>query len=67
MGGGLDRIQHMPRKSHTAARVGRNRGSSERATLLDICGAAGVSKATISNVLNDKPGVGPELRKKLRR
>lgn len=40
-------------------------GSSRRITLVDVCRAAGVSKATVSNVINDKPGVGPELRQKI--
>lgn len=39
---------------------------AKRVTLMDVCRAAGVSKATISNVVNDKPGVGPELRQKIR-
>lgn len=36
-------------------------------TLRDISVAAGVSKATVSNVLNDKPGVGRALRKKIQK
>ena len=34
-------------------------------TLEDICRAAGVSKATISNVINNKRGVGPETRQRI--
>lgn len=36
-----------------------------RATLKDVCREAGVSKATISHVLNNKPGVSMETRKRI--
>lgn len=36
-----------------------------RVTLKDVCREAGVSKATISHVLNNKPGVGLETRKRI--
>ena len=39
-------------------------GQARRAVLKDVCAEAGVSKATVSRVLNDKP-VSPELRKKV--
>lgn len=34
-------------------------------TLTDVCKAVGVSKTTVSNVINDKPGVSPEVRQKI--
>ncbi|MBN1269833.1 MAG: LacI family DNA-binding transcriptional regulator [Kiritimatiellae bacterium] len=36
-----------------------------KVTLRDVCREAGVSKATISHVLNNKPGVGMETRKRV--
>ncbi|MBN1269441.1 MAG: LacI family DNA-binding transcriptional regulator, partial [Kiritimatiellae bacterium] len=36
-----------------------------RPTLKDVCARAGVSKATVSRVLNNRTGVGPEVRKRV--
>ncbi|HEY8241285.1 MAG TPA: LacI family DNA-binding transcriptional regulator, partial [Kiritimatiellia bacterium] len=37
-------------------------GASRRATLMDVVRASGTSKATVSRVLNNRPGVIPDLR-----
>lgn len=39
--------------------------SAGRPTLLDVCEKAGVSKATVSRVLNNRAGVGKEVRKRV--
>ena len=39
--------------------------STVRATREDVCRAVGVSSATVSRALNNKPGVGAELREKV--
>ncbi|HBA85330.1 MAG TPA: hypothetical protein DCZ95_14685 [Verrucomicrobia bacterium] len=36
-----------------------------RATIFDVCRTLGVSTATVSRVMNNKPGVGPALREKI--
>ncbi len=38
----------------------------KRATIADVARAAGVSMMTVSRVMNDKPGVGEELRQRIR-
>lgn len=40
-------------------------GGRKQVKLADVCAAAKVSSATVSRVLNDQPGVGPELRQKV--
>ncbi|MFH0880710.1 MAG: LacI family DNA-binding transcriptional regulator [Lentisphaerota bacterium] len=45
--------------------MARNEFPNKRATLLDVSRAAGVSKATVSNVINNKPGASPKLRKRI--
>ncbi len=37
----------------------------KRPTINDVAAEAGVSTASVSNYLNDKPGIGPETRKKI--
>lgn len=54
--------------SDVSVRRNRFADSSNRTshvTLMDVCRAAGVSKATVSNVINNRPGVGSELREKI--
>ncbi|MEV7628869.1 LacI family DNA-binding transcriptional regulator [Actinoplanes sp. NPDC089786] len=40
---------------------------TKRSTLADVAAAAGVSKAAVSRVVNDAPGVAPETREHVRR
>ncbi|MFH0909473.1 MAG: LacI family DNA-binding transcriptional regulator [bacterium] len=46
-------------------RAGQNRPKSGQSTLVDISKELGVSIATVSRVINDKPGVGARLREKV--
>lgn len=39
--------------------------SVKQATLQDVCAAVGVSTASVSRALNNKPGVGPELKQRI--
>jgi len=50
----------------TLKRATRKIQLTKRVKLADVCKAAGVSKAAISYVLNDKPGVSPEMRRKIK-
>ncbi len=45
--------------------TGRNRNPSERATIRDIASKAGVSIATVSRVMNDRPDVAPVTRERV--
>ena len=38
----------------------------KRPTIADVARAAGVSMMTVSRVMNDKPGVGEEMRQQIR-
>lgn len=42
------------------------RSMKKRPTIADVASAAGVSLMTVSRVMNDKPGVGDELRQQIR-
>ncbi|MEV4754682.1 LacI family DNA-binding transcriptional regulator [Micromonospora sp. NPDC049559] len=41
--------------------------TTEAPTLMDVARAAGVSRSAVSRVLNDEPGVAPEVRDRVRR
>jgi alanine racemase len=56
-GGGAQKVPEPAR-----AKASANQHSSGRARLADIARQAGVSEATVSRVLNDKPGVSAETR-----
>ncbi|MFH0878389.1 MAG: LacI family DNA-binding transcriptional regulator [Lentisphaerota bacterium] len=49
----------------TKNKKSRDTTSSRNITVVDVAKAAGASQAAVSYVINNRPGVGPELRKKI--